>query len=167
VVCAPEPLPQSPAQFAHDSPPSHVRLPQTGPPPLLLELLLELLLALLLELLLELLLALLLADDAALLLDEALELLDISPLLLAMFPLVLDEVTPFPPLPFPPLPVDVWPLLFVPVEFVGAPPAPPTSCSSGPPGASLMTPVHAPRARASAESAKRVRCCMILRLYGK
>jgi hypothetical protein len=109
VVCAPEPLPQSVAQFAQDSPVSHARSPQTGPPLLLLLLdellLLELLLLLLLDELLllldELLLleddaALLLDDEASPLLDDADELLDASPLLL--LPL-LEEVTPFPPLP--------------------------------------------------------------------
>jgi hypothetical protein len=130
-----------------------VRFPQTGPQPLLLdddedddELLLEDEDELLLD------------EDAALLLDDALE-------LVAMPPLLLDDVTPLPPLP-----VDAWPLLFVPVEFVWAPPAPPAPpalCSSGPPVMSLMTPVQAPRARASAENAKSVRWCMILRLYGR
>lgn len=90
MVCGPEPLPQSLAQFVQVSPISHVRSPQTGPPLLLLDDDEELLLddaALLLEDDA----ALLLEDDAALLLEDD-ELDDISPLLL-------DVVLPIPPLP--------------------------------------------------------------------
>lgn len=129
-----------------------MRFPQTGPPPLLDELLLDEL-----DELDELLLLDDELEDASpllLLLDDELE--DASPLLLLpAAPLLLDDVAPFPPLP-----PDAWPLVFVPVEELPAPPAPPRFSSSGPSGVSLMMPVQAPRNRARAEMAKRVRCCM-------
>lgn len=141
VVCAPDPLPQSPAHVIHVSPPLQVRSPQTGPPLLEDELLEELLEELLDD------------DDAAALLEDELELEDISPLLL-MDPLLVEDA---------PLPLEVCPLEFVPVDVMGlppVPPAPPRFSSSGLSLASLMTPVHALRTRTRAEKANRVRRCM-------
>lgn len=142
VVWAPEPLPQSLAQFVHVSPASHVRSPQTGPP-LLEELLLDD------ELLEELLLL-----DELLLLEELLE--DEDELELeAIAPLLVEDA---------PLLLEVCPPEFVPVEVTGlppVPPAPPRFSSSGPSVTSLMTPVQALRASTRVENANRVRRCMI------
>jgi len=158
VVCAPDPLPQSLAQFVQVSPISQVRFPHTGPP-LLDELLLddELLEELLDDELLEDELLddeLLEDDDAELLLDEALELDDMPPLV-PMDPLLVEDA---------PLPLEVCPLEFVPVDVTGlppVPPAPPRFSSSEPPVMSLMVPVQALRAMARAEKANRMRRCMI------
>jgi hypothetical protein len=139
VVCAPDPLPQSWAQFVQLSPISHVRSPHTGPPPLEEPVEEELL------------------DEE--LLDELLEDEDTSPELEAMP--VLEEDAP---LPLEVCPLEVCPPEVVPVVVTGlppAPPAPPRFSSSEPSVTSLMVPVQALRAMARAEMANRMRLCMI------